>query len=460
MEKIVEHVATVASHLGNWGYLIILVMLMLECQALLGFFIPGESLVLLTGFLASQGVFDLQALIIAIAVGAIIGDTIGYELGRHLGLEWLRRNGPKVGIDPAHFDRVDRFIGRHGGKSVFLGHFMHVLRALMPYMAGANRMRYLRFVSFNAAGCVAWASLFTLVGYFVGESWRVVAKWIGRAGVLVGVVVVLVIAFAWFWAWLARHETAVRLEWNRFTARPRVRAFCRRFGREIEFLERRLTPGGYLGLHLTIGAVIFLLAGWWFGGVVQDLIARDPLITVDHRLVGWFHAHATPRVTEIAVALTRGEAHLVLAGSLLAAMVLAFRRAWHRLVTLIVAIGGGALLNLALEHFFHRTRPEVGHPIPALTVYSFPSAHTVVATLFFGWLAVEIVQHVRGWRWRLLAPIAAAFVILLDGLIRMYLRTDYLSDVLAAIALGIMWLSFSVTAVGIDRRYRAAHAAR
>lgn len=454
MHALINHLVSLAAQLGSWGYVIIFFVVMLECQALLGLFIPGESMVLITGFLAGQGVFNLEALVIAIAAGAIAGDSIGYELGRHLGRTWLLRHGARVGASPERVRRVDAFMQRHGGKAVFAGHFMHVLRALMPFTAGTNRMRYWRFLAFNAAGCVLWACVFCGAGFYLGQSWRVFEKWIGRAGIAVGLLVVLAAALAWLWVWLVRNEQQVKARWRALMGRPGVVRFRSRFAREIAFVERRLKPGGYLGLHLTIGAAIFVAAAWWFGGVVQDLISRDPLISVDHRLAAWFHVHATPGLTRAAQLLSGLGSYVVAVGMLAAITWFAARKSWHRLWAVVLAVGGGALLNLAVKQIFQRQRPAFNRAAVLFPTYSFPSDHVMAATLFYGLLAFLVMQSVREWRWRLLAPFVALFLILVVALTRLYLDAHYLSDVLGAMALGLMWLSFSVTAVEIDRRYR------
>jgi membrane protein DedA with SNARE-associated domain len=101
------------------------------------------------GFLAGRGVFDLDVLIVTIAAAAIIGDSIGYELGRHLGRNWLLRYGRWIGVSQSHLEKVDRYFQLHGGKSVFFSHFMHLLRGLMSFLAGSSRMRYPPFLFFN-----------------------------------------------------------------------------------------------------------------------------------------------------------------------------------------------------------------------------------------------------------------------------------------------------------------------
>ncbi len=455
MHRLIEQFIILAGRLGHWGYLLVFIVIALECQALFGLFMPGESLVLVAGFLAGQRVFDLDILILTIAVAAVVGDSVGYEFGRRVGRGWLERHGRRLGIRREHFDRIDRFIGRHGGKSVFVSHFLHVFRALMPFVAGANRMPYGRFFVFNALGCTLWAVALTALGYFFGESWNAIAKWMGRAGALVGAVLLLGLVLGRLWTWLVQHEAEIRSRWTELLKRPKVADLLRRFSRQLEFLEGRLTPGGYLGLHLTIGATIVLLTGWWFGSIVEDLVTQDSMVTLDHVAAAWFNLHATATGTAIAKVITfAGSGVFITTASLGLALFCLWRKAWYRLVMLVLAVGGGSLLNLALKQVFHRSRPIIAHPLTEASGYSFPSGHTIGATLFYGLLAVFILQSVSEWRWRVLTLLLAGLIISMIGASRIYLAAHYLSDVLGAVAVGSMWLSVTITALEIDRRYR------
>lgn len=460
MHRLITEFVDLTTRVGNWGYLVVFVVVALECQAIFGLFMPGESLVLVAGFLAGQNVLDIRWLIATIAVAAIVGDTVGYELGRHLGRDWLRRHGARVGIREEQFARIDGFIARHGGKSVFASHFLHIFRALMPFIAGSNGMPYRRFFTFNAAGCVVWASIFGSAGYFFGESWPVIEKWIGRAGAVVGAVTVLVLVFVRLWTWAIEHEVELRQRWARFLARPAVAGFRTRFAGELEFIEDRISPTGYLGLHLTIGVVVVALAAWFFATIVIDVAHERPLADFDITLLQWFGEHATRAVTYGALAVSFvGSGACLWTLSVVFAAWQVWRRCWHRLATLIIAVGGGALLSVVLEHFFHRARPIAPHHWLEASSYSFPSGHAVGATLFYGLLAFHIAQDALRWRWRVLAPMAACLLVFLIGLSRIYLGAHYLSDILGAIAIGTMWLAFSITAVEVDRRYRATHRA-
>lgn len=451
----VDYFVDFASRLGHWGYLIVFVVVMLECQALLGLFMPGESLVLMSGFLAGRGTFDLDVLIVTISVAAIAGDSIGYGLGHHLGREWLLRYGRWFGIRQTHLAKVDGYFAQHGGKSAFFSHFMHLLRSLMPFLAGASRMGYWRFFSYNAIGCILWATIFALLGYFFGESWDLLEEWIGRAGAVFGVVLLAIIGLAWLWQWLVGHEIELRRQWSAFIEQPRVAALRQRFAPQIQFLQNRLTPGGYLGLHLTVGMLVVIVGCWWFGGIVEDLIAHDPLYRIDHQLALWLHQHATTELTAVAEWITAlGSVSFLTGASATLALWFLWRKMWHRLLALALAMGGGSMLNIALKALFRRPRPALENPIVTLSSYSFPSGHTMGAMIFYGLLAIFVATYARRWRWRVLALLLAVFIIVLIALTRIYLGAHYLSDVMGAMAAGMAWLAFCVTGVETLRRRR------
>jgi len=132
--------------LGHWSYLVIFLVVVLECQAGLGLVMPGESMVMVGGFLAERGMFDLPVIVIVISLAAIIGDSIGYKLGLRFGTEWLLRYAGRFGLHQEHLARVDGFFAKHGGKAVFSSHFLSLLRSLMPFVAGSHRMSYMKFV--------------------------------------------------------------------------------------------------------------------------------------------------------------------------------------------------------------------------------------------------------------------------------------------------------------------------
>jgi undecaprenyl-diphosphatase len=184
---VLQYILDLVARLGHWSYLVIFLAAALESAAFLGLLIPGESIMLASGFFAHQGLLELDAVIVVGIIGAILGDNIGYQLGSHLGREWLLRHGTRFGLKPKRLDKAEAFFARHGAKAVFFGRFVGFARALVPFLAGASRMSYRQFIVYNAIGAVLWTLACVLLGYFLGASWRVAEQWISRTGLVIGV---------------------------------------------------------------------------------------------------------------------------------------------------------------------------------------------------------------------------------------------------------------------------------
>ncbi len=444
-----------------WGYLVVFLVAALECSAFLGLVVPGESVVLFAGFLASHGVFELAALILLVAAGATLGDSIGYELGLRLGRPWLLRYGRRVGVRPAHLEGAEAFFGRHGGQAVFLGRFVGVARALVPFVAGSSRMPYRRFLAWNALGGVLWSFVFVLLGYVLGTSWRMAERWLGRASVLLLSILALAAALLLLWRWMVRHEAMLRRRWAALLTAPRVIALRRRLATPLEFVRARLSPGGYLGLHLTVGLIVLSGAVWLFGGIAEDVVTGDPLTVIDRDFSAWLHLRTSLPMNSVMLFLSSLAAMpTALAFSLILGLALAMERSWYRLLALVLTVPGGLLLNVVLKHAFHRARPAWEDPILILTSFSFPSGHAMVATLLYGLLVALTVRSLNEWRWRILTVFAAGLLIGLIGFSRIYLGVHYLSDVLAGIAAGIAWISLCLTAVDTLRRRKSGRGVR
>lgn len=226
--------------------------------------------------------------------------------------------------------------------------------------------------------------------------------------------------------------------------------------RPLRFLRARFSPEGYLGLHLTIGLAVIIVAGWWFADIAEDMSRNAATRVLDDSITSWFHAHGTALQTKTwRVVSFFGSVIFLSAASAVVAAVLAVRRFAYRLLTLTLAVGGGALLNVVLKHVFHRQRPVLENPLVTLSSFGFPSGHTMGATIFYGVLALIVAHSVRGWRWRAVLGTAAALVIALIGTSRIYLGAHYFTDVIGAIAIGLAWLGFCWTGVETVRRWRS-----
>ena len=184
--------------LGLPGWLVLLVtglVVLAEDALFVGFVIPGETVALLAGAAARLGHVSLTGVLIVVVAGAIVGDTVGYEIGRHVGprvleLSVLRKRRRRL-------DDAQDFLARRGGSAVFLGRWVAFFRAVMPALAGVARMRYAKFLAFNAAGGLAWGATVVLLGYAAGASYAQVEKSFGRDAAVVVLAIVLVAVVVW-----------------------------------------------------------------------------------------------------------------------------------------------------------------------------------------------------------------------------------------------------------------------
>jgi len=174
---------------GRYGYFVIFVPVLLETA---GLPLPGETTLLLSGVAASTGRIDPWIAIAVGSVAAILGDNIGYAIGRY--------GGRRLVMRLAHIGRIEsslawgeQFFARHGGKTVFFARFVAVLRAVSSLLAGAHRMPYRRFAPWNAAGGILWAVVIGTLGSLFGSRWRQLAHWMGRAGLLLVLAILVVL---------------------------------------------------------------------------------------------------------------------------------------------------------------------------------------------------------------------------------------------------------------------------
>jgi membrane-associated phospholipid phosphatase len=167
----------------------------------------------------------------------------------------------------------------------------------------------------------------------------------------------------------------------------------------------------------------------------------NPLAGADHQIAGWFHGHLSqPLVNLLRVFSEPGSSEWIGVVLFLATVFFVWKRAWPALVTMVVAVPGGMLLNELLKLAVHRHRPFLDGWFVDWSGYSFASGHTIGATLLYGQLLLFLLPLVKSKRWQRLTILSAAMLVMLVGFSRIALGAHYLSDVLAAIFLGALWL--------------------
>ena len=271
-----------------------------EASVFAGFIFPGEVVVFFGGVLANEGRLALWTVILVGSLGAIIGDSIGYEVGRHYGMRLLARLPARL-VKPDHVTRAQDLIRRKGGRAIFLGRFTAALRVLVPGLAGTSGMPYRRFLLFNVTGGITWVVETTLVGYVAGKSYRAAERRLSliSLGLLAAVVVFVAVK-------LARRSDRTRT------------------------ILARIDLTRALGRPLSAVLVTLLGAGWLFGGVAEDVTVTEGIALADP---GWLHdlvGLRTPWLTDVARAVTDLGQGVLLYPALAVAGLLALRRLGQR----------------------------------------------------------------------------------------------------------------------------------
>jgi membrane protein DedA with SNARE-associated domain len=178
---------------ARYGYFVVFFGVLLENA---GVPVPGETILLAGSALARFGHLSIVWVVTTAVLGAVLGDNIGFVIGRRGGRRLLERHGRLLGLTRARLNQFDAFFARHGAKTVFIARFVTGLRVVGAVLAGASTLPWGTFLVFNAAGALAWATTFGAVGYALGYSWETIERWIGHLGLILLVVVAVVAVLA------------------------------------------------------------------------------------------------------------------------------------------------------------------------------------------------------------------------------------------------------------------------
>ena len=349
---------------------------------------------IIAGAIAGQGETSIVLTIALVWFSAWAGDTVSFYIGTRLGREFILRHGHRVRITPERFAQVEDYFDRHGGKTILVGRFLGLVRALAPFIAGSSGMRYGAFLPYSVLGTGLWAATFSLLGYFLADNIHLAEDLASRGIFIFGSVVALIVggvlAFRYLRVPANRAKLATRMDANRF-GRP-VIALGRRIEPQARFLWRRLTPGN-LGLEFTsamavLAVALFIVIG--YGTIVDDDPGPTPGDETASEVAadlesGWF--------TDLNEAVTKlGSAEVTLAVALLAVGWLGWRRRWPELAVLVAAVALAHLAVPLLKDALERPRPP--DPLASADGDSWPSGHAAYAVIY-PWLALTMATRVR-----------------------------------------------------------------
>ncbi len=208
VERIVDFIRPYME--APWGYVVVFAATFLENSVGAGVIVPGETLVIIGGVYAGLGDLWVPGVATVAIIGAILGDNLGYWIGRRFGRGFLERHGRKLFVTPERIEAAERYYARHGGKTVFFGRFIPVVRSVGFIVAGVSHMPWKRFLVYDVAGAVIWGVGHTMIGYALGESYERLERYATPFGIGLLVVLLLVIGGSKFLA--ARRRVRGELE--------------------------------------------------------------------------------------------------------------------------------------------------------------------------------------------------------------------------------------------------------
>lgn len=159
--------------------------------------VPGETALLAGAALSHYGYLSLPVVMVTGVCAAIVGDNVGFAIGRRGGRALAERYGPLIGLTRRRLQQFDAFFHRHGAKTVFIARFVTGLRVFGAILAGTSGLPWRRFLFYNATGALVWATAVGLAGYLLAESWETLERWIGRSGVIGLAIAVIAVVVAY-----------------------------------------------------------------------------------------------------------------------------------------------------------------------------------------------------------------------------------------------------------------------
>ncbi|MDD3861603.1 MAG: bifunctional DedA family/phosphatase PAP2 family protein [Candidatus Gracilibacteria bacterium] len=403
MEFISEILKLPPITIQTWGYLILLGATLFEAFPLFGIFIPGQSLVVISGILAKMNLLNLPILILIIAVGAILGDTFAYILGRKYGHDFLLKYGKYFLLKPIRLQKAQELLDKNVGKTLIIGRLNSFTRAAVPLVTGASQINFKKFFTFNAIGGIIWASTFVGIGYIFGTSYEIVVKYLGQ--------------FIFF----AIAGTIFLIGGYKFVA------------------KRKQVFGQY---HL-YALSICITSLWVFLEMAEEIYSKTHIIHLDKWMNELITTIWSPALTQIAIFITNIGDVLnltVLSMSLLVSLLITKKK--YNAILLLFSMIGGAIANAFIKELTERARPL--NSLITAEGFSFPSGHSMMSIIFFSLLIYSFKDDIKKPLLKNLFIFGNISIFLLIGMSRIYLNVHWVSDVIAGFALGLFWLTLLI----------------
>jgi membrane protein DedA with SNARE-associated domain len=407
--NIVNYIELGAMH---GGYAFLFIISIIESIPLVGTAVPGHTAIIISGFLARIGIFNLWIVIILASIGAILGDMIGFYLGRKYGMSFIDKFKSKFFVNEKHIEKAKDLINKHTGKALLVGRFNPFTRPFMPFIVGTSHVKVGTFWIFNIIGGIVWATVSVMLGYTFGFGYHVAAQYIGK-GVIAAILVTILIVWGYKFVNI------------RFHIFRRYELFALTFN---------------------------ILSFWVLAKAIQDAWAFQSYMAEFDIWLNQFMEHFTSQILPIAAKIagltsTIGSTAMTCGLGILIGFGFIYYRKWRSAAVIVLSIASTSIMVELMKNFFMRTRPE--NALRILTDYSFPSGHAALAAAFFIAVIYLFTPKIHSWIRRELFIVVSVLSIIAIGLSRLVLNVHWFSDIVAGWSLGI----FCATATILIVRY-------
>ncbi|MBM3232745.1 phosphatase PAP2 family protein [Candidatus Pacearchaeota archaeon] len=396
LEEFVQSIAAT-----NLKYILVFLVALAESIIFLNPIVPGQTIVVLAGIGAQQGIFNLGLLIATILIAVVLGDCITYYIGRRYGMNLLKRYGGFFFFKKEYLNKTRALMRDHLGKSILLGHMHGFTRALVPFISGAHRSSFKRFLFFTFFGALIWTLFSVLLGYFLGESYHYIERY-------AGIIVLLIIISALSWYYIASSVSK----------------------------KNAMSNESKILWILGIAGIFF------FWSILRNVSRKGFWITLDQSLSSAVQRLNDEFLTYVARFIeVIFDVQVLMVVSIVIFFWYIFNKK-HREATFFgAAMLAGALILYGIKEWIHRARPD--SIITLSEGFSFPSGHATIATLFIGLLLYAFWKTSISRKYKMYLTIFSIFLVVMIGASRIYLNAHWLSDVIAGFTLGASILVFA-----------------
>ncbi len=385
----------------NGGYLLLFLITIVEGIPIIGQFVPGHTIVIISGFLSKLGILNLFVVIPVVSIGALLGDIIGFILGKKYGISLLEKLGPYFFVKKEYLDKILKLVKEHKAKAIIFGKYNPITRTLTPFMLGASGIHTKIFWIWDFIGVFIWSITSVLLGYVFGASYHIMSKVLGKyifIAVLIGILIV--------WGY--------------------------------RFINKQFHIFAKYEL-ITLGFNLFGL--YLFFKTLQDAITDKVfLLELDVFVNNFFFIHSSEVLRDFMLIFTNIFSPTLITGiSLVLIAYLIHKKNYYYSLISIFSLGGGYVFTFIIKNIVTRIRPE--NAFILVKGYSFPSGHAVASTIFFTLLIYFFIVKVKSMIVREILVVLCVLSIILTAFSRVYLGVHWLSDVLAGIGFGLFWVT-------------------